>query len=253
MAKAIKMLFALGAMYGFIAACSSGGGSGNCSQSGSTCFTHSELAEIFVERAFEDEGFDLTLIKSNTLQGDFIVAYDNDTGEYIAFDLFFYNPGEDIFPFLVSGANYYNLWPDGFGYYEAFDGTLFEKQDTDKSEVNMDHAIAVFDQLKVFQLSKTYQRKLGLLQGKAHELATKTVQFARSDKSPQDVENFLLEVTGKGFSAWQNASKQAMSGDKQDILDMAKGAASMWYDDGTSNAEGVKRFQEQFLPGMELL
>ena len=62
----------------------SGGGGGGTNVAGNVYYTHRQLAHEFVRRLELDLGYDLNLVKVNTLQYDYIVVYDYDTKSYDA-------------------------------------------------------------------------------------------------------------------------------------------------------------------------
>ncbi len=99
-----------------------GGGGGNVS-TGGVFFTHEQLAEEFVRRVNVDvAGYDLQLVKTNTLQYDYIVVYDYTYGTYDAYWLGNYNPGENMYSYLTNydAYFYYDLIPQGGNVYKDY-------------------------------------------------------------------------------------------------------------------------------------
>ena len=74
---------------------------------------HEKLADNFVNALNVDANYDVTLVKTNTLQKDYIVVYDNDLKTYDAYDLAGYVAGDDVVAFLDANEQnfYYNLGP----------------------------------------------------------------------------------------------------------------------------------------------
>ena len=61
-----------------------------------------KLANEFINQLYADLNIDVDLIKSNTLQNNFVVVYDPFYDSYDAYDLTHYNPGENLGDFLIN-------------------------------------------------------------------------------------------------------------------------------------------------------
>ncbi|MGB0452068.1 MAG: hypothetical protein ACPGJV_00015 [Bacteriovoracaceae bacterium] len=128
--KSLKSMFLVLVM-AVLASCGGGGGGSNVS--GTVYYNHAELADIFVERLWEDLGIDAELVKTDTLQYDYIVVYDYDLDSYDAYYIGEYNPGESL-------SNYLDFYDDDF----VFD--LFDNNDGTYSGYDIDNFYVTFDQ-----------------------------------------------------------------------------------------------------------
>ena len=106
----MKKIFILLALASSLMLTSCGGGGGTTS-TGGVNYTHSQLADEFVFRLFTDLGIDVTLVKTNTLQYDYIVVYDHDLLTYDAYYIGNYNVGENLSNYLYNDDSsfYYDL------------------------------------------------------------------------------------------------------------------------------------------------
>ena len=122
----MKKFFNVLALATLMVLASCGGGGGGSNTSGTVYYTHSELAEIFVERLYTDLGYDIELVKTNTLQYDYIVVYDYDLGQYDAYYIGQYNVGENLGWYLddYEGDFYYDLIDNFDGTYDGYDSYL---------------------------------------------------------------------------------------------------------------------------------
>ncbi|MEZ4872842.1 MAG: hypothetical protein R2827_11530 [Bdellovibrionales bacterium] len=105
-----------------MSACGGGGGGSGGNSTGGVYLTHSELAADFVYRLNVDMGYDVSLVKTWTQQNDYIVVYDYDLGTYDAYDIRYYNAGEDMYTYLslYDDNFYYDLDKVGSNTYEHF-------------------------------------------------------------------------------------------------------------------------------------
>ena len=159
---------------------SCGGGGGSCNVNCTVVYTHEELAQIFVDRLWTDLGYDIELVKANTLQYDYIVVYDYDLGQYDAYYIGDYIVGENL-------GNYLNFYENDFFYdlIDNFDGTydgydpftgLWITFDKNKKLTSASLARLVAQQEKN-QIGKAAQRlsnQYGVTLSTATEIATAT-------------------------------------------------------------------------------
>ena len=194
-----------------------GGSGGGSTGTGGTYFTHEELAREFVRRMQTDVGANVTLMKANTEQYDYIVVYDYDTGTYDAYNLRDYNVGENMFNYLnqYSYTFYYDLYSIGGNRYrDPVTNITFE----------VATSVSSTDLLKMSVLKRTLEDDgmtsnlvgLGMEEGRARTL---TQAMRRFQKAPagtvlaSDVEMFTKKFTGSGTAAYQAAIKAKRSGD----------------------------------------
>lgn len=188
-----------------------GGGGGNTS-TGGVYFTHSELAQEFVRRVNVDVwGYDLSLVKTNTLQFDYIVVYDHYYGTYDAYYIGNYNPGENLSSYLnnYSFRFYYDLIPEsGNNYYDPVSGLLFEK--VQPSSKNLSKMKAFKEELAITKKAEDLRAQFGM----SEEKALDTARFAYKIKSSpagtynaKDFDAFAKELTGSTITEFQKDLK----------------------------------------------
>ncbi len=211
-------------------ACGGGGGSGNVS-TGGVVLTHSQIAADFVHRLNIDAGFDVELVKTNTQQSDFIVVYDNDYRTYDAYDLYGYNPGENISSYLNQYKDnfYYDLIPDGLGFYQdALTGIVFEKtQPSSKDRLKM---AALEEGLMIDKASDALSVQFGLSQERSHEVAKLAVIWQKTPKermSDADHDKFAKEVLGHTITEYKNAVAKKLVGSGAELNQLIDDTASL--------------------------
>lgn len=225
--KKITLLFVMGAL----AACGGGGsGSGNVS-TGGVYLTHSQLAADFVHRLNIDAGYDVTLVKTHTLQSDYIVVYDHDYGTYDAYDLDYYNPGENINSYLALYDNnfYFDLLPSGFGSYtDEWSGLIFEKTEpTSKDRLKM---AALEEGLMIKKASDVLNVQFGLSQERSFEVAKLAVIWQKTPKermSDADHDQFAKEVLGHTISEYKGAVAKKLVGNGSELNQLIQDTATL--------------------------
>lgn len=182
----------------------SGGGSGSTSTGGSY-YTHEELAREFVYRVNSDvQGYDIDLVKDNTLQLDYIVVYDYDYQTYDAYYIGEYNVGENMAQYLYDYEPYffYDLVPEsGNYYYDPYTGTRFEKQGL--SSKNVGKIKAVEQQLTVNKFADKIKLNYGLSAEKSLDVASFAYKVQKSPAGTYktaDYDAFVKELTGSTIS-----------------------------------------------------
>ncbi len=222
-----------------LAAC--GGGGGN-SSTGGVYFTHEQLAKEFVRRVNVDVyGYDMTLVKTNTLQYDYIVVYDYATQSYDAYWLGNYNPGENMKNYLsyYDYKFYYDLDPQGNGNYRDYHtGLLFEA--TKATGKNLDKMKALGEQLAINKAAESLRAEYGMSEEKAQD----TARFAYKVKtatpgtySAKDYDAFAKQLTGSTVTEFQNDIK---SGNIVSLNDRLKAAGEV----SGMGSEGVNKLIE---------
>ena len=234
--------FAVAAMIG----CGGGGGGNNTT--GGTYLTHAQLATEFVRRLNLDlVGYDIELVKTNTLQYDYIVVYDWDFASYDAYYIGAFNPGENLSNYLnlYNYKFYYDLIPEtGNTYYDPYTGTRFQKG----AGSSKDQA-----KLKAFKQSlavKVAAEELQVNYGLSAEKATSAARFAYNLKtqpegtySVRDYDAFAKDLVGSTITDFQNDIKSGNAAGLAEKIDRAAEVTGM-------GPEGVNRLmQEMFVGG----
>lgn len=178
MKKVLVSLFAASAL--LLTACGGSHNTGNSSVGG-VYYTKSELANDFVDSVNRYmAGYDLDLMKSHVLytEGKYIVVYDWETDTYDAYDLSWYNPGENIADYLYDYDQYffYGLVYIGDNIYEdPYTGILFNRD-----------SLSLNDFLKESRKSDAYKAKV-----------TKSIkaQFGLSQTTSEDLAQAYIDLT----------------------------------------------------------
>ncbi|MGE0764318.1 MAG: hypothetical protein AB7N80_13640 [Bdellovibrionales bacterium] len=187
-----------------------GGGSGNYS-TGGVYYTHEELASEFVRRVNVDvSGYDLTLVKTNTLQTDYIVVYDQLYGTYDAYWLGNYNVGENLASYLTNydAYFYYDLIPQGGNVYEDYySGIQFEQ--VEASSKNLAKMQALRKEVAIDKKAEALRKEYGLSEEKAEDVARFAAYAAEHKESltNKDYDAFAKELTGSTITEFQEDYK----------------------------------------------
>lgn len=189
-----------------------GGGGGGNSSTGGVYFTHEQLADEFIRRVNVDvAGYDLELVKANTLQYDYIVVYDYAYGTYDAYWLGNYNPGENLYSYLTNYEPYfyYDLIPQGGNTYkDYYTGILFTKTEASSKDLGMMQSLGqeVAIKKKAADLVEVH--------GFSKEVALDVARFAYNLKhsapgtyTMKDYDSFAKEVTGSTITEFQDDYK----------------------------------------------
>jgi hypothetical protein len=209
-----------------VAALSACGGGGGGSSTGGQYFTHEELAKEFVRRVNIDvAGYDLTLVKTNTQQYDYIVVYDNDYGTYDAYWLGAYNPGEDLYNYLAVNQNYFyfDLIPEaGNTYQDYYTGTIFEK--TEGSSKNLSQMKALREQLAINKTADSMRATYGMSEEKANDVASFAYKMKTATPGTyniKDYDSFAKDLTGSSITEFQNDLKSGKTESLQSRIEKA--------------------------------
>jgi hypothetical protein len=207
--KKLKALLALMIATSLVAC---GGGGGGNTSTGGVYFTHAQLASEFVRRVNIDLGWDVELVKTNTLQYDYIVVYDWDYNTYDAYWLGNYNPGESLSSYVnwYNHKFYYDLVPEtGNTYYDVYTGVRFEK--TGLTSKNLSTAKAIRENVIIGDAALRVQAKYGLSEEKALDVARFAYKIQTSPEGTfklSDYDNFAKELTGSTITDFQKDFKE---------------------------------------------
>lgn len=204
-----------------LAACGGGGGGGSVS-TGGTYYTHAQLAQEFVRRVNVDvKGYNLTLAKTDTLQYDYIVVYDQDYKTYDAYWLGSYNVGENMANYLNKNQNmfYYDLIPEGTNNYRDYvTGKVFEVDSS--SSMNLDQVVALKQELAINKAAANLRNTYGMSEETAVDAARLAYQIQTAPKGSIDTKTydaFAKSITGHTITEFQKAAK---SGDMKSLQSM---------------------------------
>ncbi|MFT6632420.1 MAG: hypothetical protein ACJAS4_002383 [Bacteriovoracaceae bacterium] len=256
-----------------IACNSGGGGSGGGSTGGGGSvggggtiiiddYTHEEIAALFVSSLNLDADFDVTLVKDNTLEVDYIVIYDPYTDSYDAVNLSGYDPDLDIaadYYYNNSAASFFdlNIVPghyetdynyeiigydiDGYAVYDyvAYDtwiptryadpnsNFIFEKTAATPKDLAKISALKEVAQL---QKSATFlSKEFGLSLGRSQEVARLATHWKKASikgMTAAEQDSFSTELLGFSITAGKKAAKEAMEGNASSLESLVKNAAA---------------------------
>jgi hypothetical protein len=214
-----------------LAACGGGGGSGSTS-TGGVYYTHAQLAAEFVYRLQVDLGYDIELVKDNTLRANYIVVYDYDYGTYDAYYIGGYNVGENLYNYLVSNESrfYYDLIPEtGNFYYDPVTGTRFNK--IAATGTNLTTMKAFEQEYAVLKIAKKVTAEYGLSEEAAHNVARFSYNIQTKPAGTfqvADYDNFAAELTnGSTITDFQNDFKAGNTASLADRIERAAQATGM--------------------------
>lgn len=221
-----------------------GGGGGN-SSTGGVYFTHQELANEFVRRVNIDlYGYDLQLMKTNTLQYDYIVVYDWSTGTYDAYWLGNYNPGENLYSYMTSydAYFYYDLIPEsGNTYRDYWSGTLFQVQEGNSK--NLAAMKALNQKLVIDQAADSLQANYGMSEESAQVAASFAYKLKTAPKgtyNTKDYDAFAKEFIGSSITEIQSDVQSGNITSLNERLEIAGKQTGM-------GSEGVKNLIKEVL------
>lgn len=217
-----------------LASCSGGGGGSSSSSSSSSTvyYTHEELAAIFVDRLYQDLGYDIELVKANTLQYDYIVVYDYDLGQYDAYYIGNYSVGQNLNNFLdvYEDQFYYDLIDNFDGTYDGFDDfygwITFEKNQAPGSKnlaklasfkQHIDIEKAAFKIHNAYGLSLTTSSDIARA---TYALGQEVLKNGRGSITTAESISVYKAVLGVDPTMGADAIKAYKSGDKQKLNNM---------------------------------
>lgn len=210
MKHSFKALIAVAATALLVAAC--GGGASGTTTTGGGDVNHEEVAREFIRRVNTDiTGFDLELVKINTLKYNYIVVYDHDYGTYDAYYIGGYNIGDDIATYLNNNEShfFYGLRRTNSGvFWDIVTGTRFEKDIV--SSKNLSKMKALEQELKINKVASRLQAEYGLSNEKSQDAARFAYKLQHSPVGTynvRDYDAFAKELTGSTITEFQNDAK----------------------------------------------
>ena len=229
--KALKAsALALG-LVALVTACGGGGGGGGSTSTGGVYYTHAQLAQAFVDRAYGDAGIDAKLVKTDTLQYDYIVVYDYDYKTYDAYYIGGYTVGQNVKNYInaYNSKNYYDLdYIGGNQYQDYYTGLTFEEGSASSKDLAK---LASFKQaLAVDKSASKIAASFGLSDERSHEVAKLAVQLATADKksmTDKDYDNFSKELLGSSITSFKAAMQKSAEGDARDLSNLIDKAAAV--------------------------
>lgn len=213
-----------------LTACGGGGGSGSVS-TGGVYLSHAEVADEFVHRLNLDAGYDVTLVKTNTEQYNYVVVYDHDYNTYDAYDLGSYNVGEDINSYIYWHQDdfFYDLDPlTGNRFEDPYTGIVFEE--TSASSKDLEKMAALAQDIKIKKAADNIVAQYGLSVERATEVARLATQLTNAPKSSMtdaDYDNFSKELLGSSITQFKDALKKQAKGDSAELVNLIDTAAEV--------------------------
>ncbi len=191
-----------------LTACSSGSGSGG--------LTHGQLASEFVSSLNYDLDYDVELVKTHTLQYNYVVVYDYDLDSYDAYNISNYYAGDNIGYYLdnYEYSFYYDLDYTGGNIYEDYiTGVQFSK--SKMTTADSVKAQELVDGLKVKKATNQLTVQFGLAPQRAKEIAGLALQLNNADKSKMTTyqyDQYSKAILGSSYSEVQAALADKLSG-----------------------------------------
>lgn len=232
-----------------LTACGGGGGGGSPSTGGGTPFppstggnttnppagpfySHAELASEFSKRLnTELSGYDVTLVKTNTLQSSYMVVYDKAYKTYDAYFVGSYTPGENLALYLnkYEYKFYYDLVAKGNNTYQDFlTGKLFEVQESDS--LDLDKVAALQEMAAVNRTAKSLREEYGMSEEASLDTARFAVVVNNAPAGTIDVkamDRFSSKLTGSSVTQFQNDIKAGNSASLIKRIELAKEKTGM--------------------------
>lgn len=244
--KKLLNVFALATLM-ILASC--GGGGGGSNTSGTVYYTHEELAQIFVSRLYQDLGYDIELVKANTLQYDYIVVYDYDLGQYDAYYIGNYNVGENLNNYLNAYENrfYYDLIDNFDNTYDGWDDVYgwitFEKNQRPGTK-NLAKLNAFKEQIDIDKASQKLVGQYGLSMATAKDIARATyalgkeVMKGRGSITTAESKSVYQAVLGVDPTMGAQAMQAYKAGDKAQLDGMLEQMVDHF--EGRESAETIR-------------
>ena len=214
----IKNIFAMTMTLVFVGC--GGSGSGSSNQNGTRFYSHSELAEIFVDRMNEDLGYDLELVKTNTRTYGGIVVYDYD---YDSFDAYVldnggfndYEVGEDLEDWLDDNPGrqyffleYYSGSGDNTVWIDPITGTLFDKTQLTTATMDVDSLAMAAQEIEVEKAAEHLYNNAGVGMAVATDMAKTIVKFkALKNPDADQVDETMAKLTGMTYTQIVDVAK----------------------------------------------
>lgn len=224
MHKILAYGISVAAAFAIVACGGGGGGSGSGSVStGGVSFTHDQLAQEFINRAYTDAGVSLSLVKSDTNQTGYIVV--NNGGALEAVYIDGWSVGQDISSYMNSQA-WYDVTDIGGGYYQDADGYIYEE--TAATSKDLAKLTAVKQNLDINASAKNIQAQFGLSADRSQVLARLAVQLKNNPKASMtdsDYDSYAKEIMGSTITQLKSALTKQAQGDSTDVNALINKAA----------------------------
>ncbi|MES2856898.1 MAG: hypothetical protein V4692_13600 [Bdellovibrionota bacterium] len=227
--KVLKMVLAAVVAAAALTACG-GGGSGSTS-TGGVYYTHDQLAQAFVDRAYGDAGIDAKIVKSTTLKYNYVVVYDYDLGTYDAYYLGNYNVGENVYDYIVrnNSSMYYDLdYLGGNVYEDYYTGVQFEE--TSATSKDLAKVAALKQGLQIKKSSDSLRAEFGLSEKRSQQvarLAAKLAAVPKSSMTDRDYDAFSQELMGSSITQFKSALTKSSQGNSADLNKLVEQAAKV--------------------------
>lgn len=236
-------------------ACNSGGnGGGSAGGPGTPSYTHNELASKFVSELNLDPDFDVTLVKSSTLQADYIVIYDPYTDSYDSINIDLYNPAYDNaadYYYNNSDVSFYDLdvIPGHYETYVDYDpitddyvvydewvptryqdyytGITFEK--TASTPKDLAKVAAIKEVAELDKKAKFLSSNFGLSLERGKEVARLAAHWKKASlkgMTDKEQDNFSTELLGFSITQGKTAVESSLGGSSQALSDLVEQAAA---------------------------
>lgn len=230
MFKALKLTVVATSVVALFAACGGGGGGGGSTSTGGVYYTHEQLAQAFVNRAYGDAGLDLKLVKTNTLQSNYIVVHDQRYDTYDAYYIGNYNVGENIASYIDRNESkmYYDLdYVGGNMYEDWYTGLHFEE--TSATSKDLEKAAAFKQGLRVKKSADALKAEFGLSEQRANEVARLAVYVAdnKAKMKDKDFDAFSAQLLGSSITQAKAAHKAQVEGNSKPMADLIAKAAKV--------------------------
>ena len=269
----MKKLLATSVLALSLASCTGGGGGGGGYSGGGYSgggsggggyqyeLTHEEVAQMFVENLNLDADFDVTLVKDNTLELDYIVIYDPYTDSYDAINIGGYDPDYDNasdYYFDNSGASFFDLDVvpghyetdyeyeivgydiDGYEiwdyvaydtwiptrYADPYSDFIFEK--TASTPKDLAKVAALKEVAALDKKAKFLSSEFGLSLERSKEVARLSAHLAKASlkgMTAAEQDTFSTELLGFSISEGKQAAKLAVEGDGSNLSNLIDAAA----------------------------
>ncbi len=182
------------------------------------------------------------------LQFDYIVVYDYDLDSYDAYDLTFFNPGENLSNYIYDNEDYFyydldydfgsNIYTDYWTGIE-FSRTAMTPQDAHKAN-------ALVEELKINKAKDILSLEFGLSKDRATEVAGLAVQLNSMDKSHLTVaeyNRFSQAVVGVTIADMQAAAVEEVEGNNSALEGIYEKAAQV----NGSSKEHMKKLVDSLM------
>ncbi|WP_413558055.1 hypothetical protein [Bdellovibrio sp. HCB209] len=198
-----------------IGACGGGGGGGGSVSTGNVYYTHEELANEFVKRAYTDAGINLTLVKANTNSAGYIVVDYHGNTQAVYIDG--WAVGQNIYDYIYS-QQWHDVAYIGNGYYQDSSGYVYEESTA--SSKDLAKMTAMKQALDINESAKGIQAQFGLSAERSQTLARLAVQLKHNPKASMtdaDYDAYTKEIIGSSYNELKNAMVKQAQGDYSDV------------------------------------